>query len=37
VGMWAQHSLELSDGGEGYQAGGLPIPSAWDARRLARY
>lgn len=37
VGMWAQHSLELSDGGEGYQAGGLPLPSAWDARRLARY
>lgn len=37
VGVWAQHSLELSDGGEGYQAGGLPIPSAWDARRLARY
>lgn len=37
VGVWAQHSLGLSDGGEGYQQGGSPIPSAWDARRLARY
>lgn len=37
VGLWAQKELGLSDGGEGFQQGGTPIPTAWDARRLARY
>ena len=37
LGVWAQHSLGLLDGGEGYAQGGLPIPREWDIRRVARY
>ena len=37
VGLWAQRELGLSDGGEGFQQGGYPIPEAWDPTRLARY
>lgn len=33
-GVWAQETLGLSDGGDGYTIGdGLPIPRAWDERR----
>ena len=37
VGLWAQRELGLSDGGEGFQQGGYPIPEAWDPTRRARY
>lgn len=33
VGLWAQDTLGLGDGGKGFTVGdGLPIPGAWDSR-----
>jgi hypothetical protein len=35
VGLWAQQHLGLEDGGPGWTVGdGLPIPEAWDPRRV---
>jgi hypothetical protein len=38
VGVWAQHELGLSDGGDGFKVGtGMAIPKAWDPKRTANY
>lgn len=38
VGIWAQNSLGLSDGGEGFKVGsGRPIPQKWDPRYSSAY
>lgn len=38
VGLWAQQTLGLSDGGANWVQGGLPIPESWDpARKGVKY